>query len=150
MFRRSLLVAAATVMFVGLVSAPASADEPVVFTVPVDVVYQLVNPCTGLPIEVTFVDVTFMYHVDHLNNYVAKSVPSIGGGFTDDGYVMKGGGDVLTASFNSGAVVWNTPLLFRNPDTGSVFRQNSLLVRFLTEPEPRVLNVELVCLNPGR
>jgi hypothetical protein len=57
MTRKLLTFAATTVMFLGLLAAPAVADEPTEVNLG-DFMYTHVNPCTGLEHDLYFENVT--------------------------------------------------------------------------------------------
>ncbi|MEA2058759.1 MAG: hypothetical protein U9O63_08560 [Actinomycetota bacterium] len=114
MHRRLAILATVTVL-IGLVAAPAAADNPSAFgpfTFPIDGV----DPCTGSPHQITLEFVVFA-HEGHKNNFVERLEMS---GSTDSGYVLVGGHNNFVA--NNNVVTSGFKEVWSNPETGAKYQ----------------------------
>jgi len=134
--RRTLTVLSLAAVFMALIAAPVSADEPEVFTD--QVVFEALNPCSG---ELHTVTLNFLIsiheHPDEFNVRVRRT------GYTSDGYVMKWGKETFVASDGTEMGQFRDPWI--NPSTGEKFRAEA---RFLAvDGEVLVDDFRLVCLG---
>ncbi len=118
-------------------AAPAAADRPAQF--PILDVFSDVNPCTGLPMTVTFVGTAYVHEhgsriVVHAHRTITTSDGFVGHGtdsFVDNGQVVRGRlTDILT-----------------NTTTGQRFRARALFVEDISTGTVRVDRFELACLT---
>jgi hypothetical protein len=113
-------------MFLGLLAAPAVADEPTEVNLG-DFMYTHVNPCTGLEHDLYFENVTYWVH-DHLNQpFFVKSVPGAVTdyaitGYTSDGYDLVSGGVIRME--NNGGFTNNARTVWRHPDGSQIVEQD--------------------------
>jgi len=110
--RRSLTLLVTVVVLIGLMAAPAAADEPTVFG-PFTDVFPDTDPCTGFEMLVT-INVTLYDHIGHNNNFVGRADKT---GTTSSGYVMVGGHDNFQA--NNNVVIGSFKDVWRDPDDGT-------------------------------
>lgn len=115
--RRSLMLLATVMVLIGLVAAPAAADQPVQDG-PFQEVFVDVDPCTGGLMEVTL-NFTFFGHPGHNNNFVGRVVTT---GSTDSGYVVKGHESFVQ---NNNGVRRGFKAMGRNPETGDKMQVTS-------------------------
>jgi hypothetical protein len=110
-----LLTLLATVMvLMGLIAAPAAADEPAEIGPITNGPFSGFNdPCTGDPMLVT-ITFTVFAHEGHNNNYVERLGERTGS--TDGGYVLIGGHDNFRANKNGLSAGFKD--VWRNPDSG--------------------------------
>ena len=119
-------------------AAPAAADRPTEF--PILDVFPDVNPCTGIPMTVTFVGTAFVHF--HDSRIVAHAHRTI---TTSDGFVGRG-----TDSFvdNGQVIVFRLTDILTNAATGDRFRARGVFVLDLSTDTVRVDRFALTCLGP--
>jgi hypothetical protein len=132
-------MAVALAVFLAVIVAPGSADQPTVITVNV-APFTDVNPCTGL-LHTVNISLTIFLHDGHNNNVVQHVDRS---GFTDSGYEMFSGqsqsvnnGHVITAHFRD---------LWRN-DEGSIFEAAGRLKVNLNQGVVQINEAGLRCIQ---
>jgi hypothetical protein len=111
--RRLLTLLATVMVLVGLIAAPAAADEPAEIGPFTDGPFSDFNPCTGDPMEVTITFTVFV-HEGHNNNFVVRLGERTGS--TDSGYVLIGGHDNFRENNNGVSAGFRD--VWRNPDNG--------------------------------
>ena len=124
----------ASVMLVGLMAAPAVADDPIVITD--TVVFTDVNPCTGLEHEITR-DFTIKVR-EHRNNTVLQVDNSV---VTSDGYEGTGHETtVISKNVETGTINY----VVDNPDTGAKYM---VKIHFTFDTNQGELRTERVAFN---
>ena len=111
--RRLLTLLVTVVVLIGLMAAPAAADQPTVFGPFTDGPFPDTDPCTGLEMFVT-INLTFYDHIGHGNNFVGRADKT---GTTSSGYVMVGGHDNFQA--NNNVVIGSFKDVWRDPVDGT-------------------------------
>jgi hypothetical protein len=119
------------------VAAPAAADPPTAF--PFEEVFSDVNPCTGLPVTVTFSGTEFIHF--HGGRVVGRGDRTI---TTSDGFVGHG---THTFVDNGRLLVFRQTDILSNAE-GDRVRARSAFVLDLSTGTVRVDKGELVCLGP--
>ncbi len=118
--RRIATFWAVTAVFVGVMAAPAVADDPVHFVE--DVSFDALNPCTG---EVHTVNITFsVFEHFHGDEFVARVRRT---GTTSDGYDLVKGREVFKAD-PTGVWGWFRDV-WSNPDGGAFFAMGAFEMR---------------------
>lgn len=120
---RRLIYAVTLVMaFVGILALPAMADEPAAFT-PDALVWEAVNPCSGLPHEVTLNPVVSM-HSHQSNGLFHVSYE----GTTSSGFTLIAGTE--NAMRNDNVVRGTFSLQWRHPDGSEFMEQGRFVINF--------------------
>jgi len=125
-------------VFLAVLTAPASADQPMVLTNVVTFVDE--NPCTGLDHTITIFLNAFIH--DHNNNFVVHVERT---GITDSGYTMFNG----HAQFvdNSHVIVNTFKDLWRSEDDGSMFEAAFTMIVNLNQGEIKVQEGAIRCIH---
>ena len=120
--RRLICAVTLAMAFVGVVALPAMADEPSTFTSE-PLVWETVNPCSGLDDEVTVNPVVSMH--DHQNNRLFHVSYT---GTTSSGYTLVAGQE--NAMRNDNVVRGTFNFQWRHPDGSKFVEQGKFVVNF--------------------
>jgi hypothetical protein len=119
--RRLIYAVTLAMVFVGVVAVPAMADNPT--TIPAALVWEDVNPCSGLPHEVTLDAVVSMH--DHRNNGLFHVNYS---GTTSSGFTLIAGQE--NAMSNDNVVRGTFSFQWRHADGSKFVEQGKFVINF--------------------
>ena len=119
--RRLIFAVTLAMVFVGVVAVPAMADKPT--TIPNLLVWEDVNPCSGLPHEVTLDAVVSMH--DHRNNGLFHVSYT---GTTSSGFTLIAGQE--NAMRNDNVVRGTFNFQWRHADGSKFVEQGKFLINF--------------------
>lgn len=140
--RRTLMLAAAAAMLIGLLAAPAAADRPAEFGPFTNGPFPEIDPCTGGDMYVT-INFTVFVHEGHKNNFVIRFGERSGS--TDTGYVLIGGHE--NGRDNKNGESGSFKDVWRNPDTGDKMQASGKFR--IVGNSPEIDSFDLRCVGGG-